>query len=145
MRADALNYGRFEQKPVFERLLAHRTDYARLSKAKEARELEGCTFAPDISLSKENSDLAVEATRRTKQHKGGIGSLLAGVDGESEQLSHLGDGDSIMTSPQGSSIFERLRAEAEERKEREVLRERMRVEIEKVRARRIKHLSLHEK
>ena len=29
--------------------------------------------------------------------------------------------------------------------EREVLRERMRVEIEKVRARRIKHLSLHEK
>ena len=54
---------------------------------------------------------------------------MASID---DGINSLGDSKSMM-SPQSSSIFDRLRAEAEERKEREILRERMRVQLEKVR------------
>lgn len=117
-------------KPVFERLLAHRTDYARLTKAKEVRELEGCTFKPDISLSKENSNIAIEASRQQERIRRSEGGLnMASID---DGIDSLGDSKSMM-SPQSSSIFDRLRAEAEVRKEREILRERMRFQLEKVR------------
>ena len=72
----------------------------------------------------------MEASRQQERIRRSEGGLnMASID---DGIDSLGDSKSMM-SPQSSSIFDRLRAEAEVRKEREILRERMRFQLEKVR------------
>ena len=40
-----------DQKPIWQRLLTHKKDYAALEAMKEVTEMQGCTFSPDLSKS----------------------------------------------------------------------------------------------